>query len=100
VPAAFDHILFTGSTRGRQKVIAAASAEPVPVTLELRRQSPAIVHSECDCCRGVERSCAASCSMPADLHRPDYALVPRAKLEAFLGLFRGQRDPFLPRILA
>jgi coniferyl-aldehyde dehydrogenase len=39
----FDHLVFTGSTAVGRKVMAAAAADLVPVTLELGGKSPAIV---------------------------------------------------------
>ena len=39
-----DHIFFTGSTEVGKKVMAAASANLVPVTLELGGKSPAVIH--------------------------------------------------------
>ena len=42
----FDHILFTGSTNVGRHVMAAASKNLTPVTLELGGKSPVIVDSD------------------------------------------------------
>jgi acyl-CoA reductase-like NAD-dependent aldehyde dehydrogenase len=96
----FDHILFTGSTAVGKKVMAAAAQNLVPVTLELGGKSPAIVHSECDLPSAVERIVRGKLlNAGQTCIAPDYALVPRAKLEEFLGLFRAATTRFYPRIL-
>ncbi|MEZ4393473.1 MAG: coniferyl aldehyde dehydrogenase [Polyangiales bacterium] len=81
----FDHLIFTGSTRVGRKVMRAAAENLTPVTLELGGKSPVIVG------RDVEPRAAAAKVMLGKLVNagqtcvaPDYALVPRARLDAFV----------------
>ncbi len=80
----FDHLLFTGSTATGRKVMQAAAANLTPVTLELGGKSPALVHA------GFRIEDAADRIVGAKLWNggqtcvaPDYALVPRAEIDAF-----------------
>ena len=96
----FDHILFTGSTAVGKKVMAAAAQNLVPVTLELGGKSPAIVHADCDLPRAVERIVRGKLlNAGQTCIAPDYALVPRGRIEDFLRLFRETASRFYPRIL-
>ena len=83
--APFDHLIFTGSTSVGRKVAEAAARNLTPVTLELGGKSPAIIDASADLERAVPRliwgkllnsgqTCVA----------PDYALVLRDRLEAFV----------------
>ncbi|MDP9143047.1 MAG: coniferyl aldehyde dehydrogenase [Pseudomonadota bacterium] len=82
---AFDHLVFTGSTRVGKLVMRDASENLVPVTLELGGKSPAIVGDDFDMKSAAEtivqsklmnagQTCVAS----------DYALVPEARVSEFL----------------
>lgn len=83
--APFDHLVFTGSTAAGRRVAEAAAQNLTPVTLELGGKSPAIIDASADLERAVPRliwgkllnsgqTCVA----------PDYALVPRDRVEAFV----------------
>ena len=83
--APFDHLIFTGSTAVGRKVAEAAAKNLTPVTLELGGKSPAIVDRSAELGEAVPRlvwgkllnsgqTCVA----------PDYALVPRERIEAFM----------------
>ncbi|WP_158971657.1 coniferyl aldehyde dehydrogenase [Chachezhania sediminis] len=80
----FDHLIFTGSTAVGRKVMQAAAANLTPVTLELGGKSPAILCDDYD----VEKA-AKSVAFGKFLNAgqtciaPDYALVPRAKVDTF-----------------
>jgi coniferyl-aldehyde dehydrogenase len=80
----FDHLVFTGSTGVGRKVMQAAAANLTPVTLELGGKSPVIVCDDYP----LERA-AKSIAFGKFLNAgqtciaPDYALVPKAKVEAF-----------------
>ncbi|MFV0409163.1 MAG: coniferyl aldehyde dehydrogenase [Paracoccus sp. (in: a-proteobacteria)] len=80
----FDHLIFTGSTAVGRKVMAAAAPNLTPVTLELGGKSPVIL------CDDYPLAAAArSVSFGKFLNAgqtcisPDYALVPKARAEAF-----------------
>ncbi len=80
----FDHLLFTGSASVGRRVMAAASAHLVPVTLELGGKSPAVVtegydleHAAMRIVHGKLLNAGQTCVAP------DYVLLPRAALEPF-----------------
>ena len=92
----FDHILFTGSIAVGRKVMSAAAQNLVPVTLELGGKSPAIVHADCNLPSAVERIVRGKLlNAGQTCIAPDYALVPRGKVEEFLRLFREVDSPLL-----
>ncbi|MCC5968506.1 MAG: coniferyl aldehyde dehydrogenase [Pararhodobacter sp.] len=81
----FDHLVFTGSTAVGRKVMQAASAHLVPVTLELGGKSPVIIekghpldHASAGIVFGKLMSAGQTCIAP------DYALVHGDDLQAFL----------------
>ena len=80
-----DHIVFTGSPAIGREIMRAASANLTPVTLELGGKSPAI----------VARSASMAVAAQSIAHgkafnsgqacvAPDYALVPRDRIDAFV----------------
>jgi coniferyl-aldehyde dehydrogenase len=80
----FDHLFFTGSTAVGRLVAAAAARNLTPVTLELGGKSPAIVDIDADFARimpmlaiGKLFNAGQTCIAP------DYALVPRARIDEF-----------------
>lgn len=81
----FDHLLFTGSTSVGRHIMAAASENLVPVTLELGGKSPVVV------ARGHVSDNAMNSIVFGKLSNagqtcvaPDYALVHENDLEAFI----------------
>ena len=93
----FDHLLFTGSTAVGRDVMRAAAENLTPVTLELGGKSPAILAPDAD----IE-SAAADIAYGKLLNAgqtciaPDYALVPRERLEAFVNSVRAQVERYWP----
>ncbi len=80
-----DHLVFTGSTRVGKAVMRAAAENLTPVTLELGGKSPALVGEECAprkaatvIAQGKLFNAGQTCIAP------DYALVPAAKMDAFV----------------
>ncbi len=80
----FDHIVFTGSTRIGERIMQTAARNLTPVTLELGGKSPVVV------CDDYSIDAAAkSVSFGKFLNAgqtciaPDYALVPKDKVETF-----------------
>ncbi len=93
----FDHLLFTGSTAVGREVMKAASANLTPVTLELGGKSPAIVTD------GFEIDESARRIMHGKLINggqtcvaPDYALVPRGLVNAFIQACRAATQAYYP----
>jgi NAD-dependent aldehyde dehydrogenases len=97
--AAFDHLVFTGSTSVGRRVAAAAAQNLTPVTLELGGKSPAIIDASADLDRAVPRliwgkllnsgqTCVA----------PDYALVPHDKVDAFVAAAKSAAQKQYPSL--
>ncbi len=81
---AFDHLLFTGSTPVGRKVMEAASANLVPLTLELGGKSPAIIAPGQVNRRTMDGLTFGKLSNGGQTCvAPDYALVHRDDLGAF-----------------
>jgi acyl-CoA reductase-like NAD-dependent aldehyde dehydrogenase len=81
----FDHLLFTGSTAVGRRVMAAAAEHLTPLTLELGGKSPAIVAPSGDLQRAAERIAVGKLMNAGQTCiAPDYALVPRRDLDAFV----------------
>ncbi len=80
----FDHLVFTGSTAVGRKVAQAAAPNLTPVTLELGGKSPVIVCDDYPL-QEAARSIAFGKYLNAGQTciAPDYALVPRAKVDEF-----------------
>lgn len=81
----FDHLLFTGSTSVGRIVMKAAAENLTPVTLELGGKSPCIIHESFSIAKAAERIVwGKSYNSGQTCIAPDYVLVPRDKLEAFV----------------
>lgn len=80
-----DHLLFTGSTAVGHKVMAAAAAHLVPVTLELGGKSPVIIGPDFDVAIAAERIMLGKClNAGQTCIAPDYVLLPAGKESAFI----------------
>jgi coniferyl-aldehyde dehydrogenase len=95
----FDHLVFTGSTRVGKIVMRAAAENLTPVTLELGGKSPTIVADD------FSLTEAASVIMNGKLLNagqtciaPDYVMVPKAKLEPFVGACKEAVAKMYPRL--
>ncbi len=78
----FDHLVFTGSTATGRKVMQAAAANLVPVTLELGGKSPVILGESADLTRAGERIALGKMLNAGQIClAPDYLLVPEDKEE-------------------
>lgn len=81
----FDHLLFTGSTAVGHQVMRAAANNLTPVTLELGGKSPAIVGPDADLAHAVERILVGKLvNAGQTCIAPDYVLLPRDRIEAFV----------------
>lgn len=98
---AFDHLVFTGSTRVGKLVMRDAAENLVPVTLELGGKCPAIVGDDFDIRSAAEtivqsklmnagQTCVAS----------DYALVPETRVAEFLEHARAAIRRYYPSLIA
>lgn len=96
-----DHLLFTGSTAIGRKVMAAAAQNLTPVTLELGGKSPAVVTPGYPLAHAVQRILAAKLlNAGQTCIAPDYVLLPRTEMEAFVALARTEARRAYPAGLA
>ena len=81
----FDRLVFTGSTPVGRAVMKAASANLVPVTLELGGKSPVIIEKGSSLQRAAASIAFGKLSNGGQICiAPDYALIPEGDVEAFL----------------
>ena len=84
----FDHLVFTGSTQVGKIVMRAAADNLTPVTLELGGKSPAIVHPEFPIEEAAKRiAFGKSLNAGQVCVSPDYMMIPRDKVDAFVEAF-------------
>jgi coniferyl-aldehyde dehydrogenase len=82
---AFDHLVFTGSTRVGKMVMRAASENLVPLTLELGGKSPTLVAEDFNVRTAAERIMAGKLfNAGQTCIAPDYVLVPTRSRDAFV----------------
>lgn len=95
----FDHLIFTGSTRVGRSVMQAAAPNLTPVTLELGGKSPVLVLADCDLDKAA-RTIAMGKFFNAGQTcvAPDYALVPRDRLDAFADALMTRVEAMYPTI--
>jgi len=95
----FDHLLFTGSTPIGKRVMRAAAENLTPVTLELGGKSPAIIAGDIPLEDIMDRLCfAKSLNGGQTCVAPDYVLIPRARLEAFIRLYKATFRKMYPTV--
>lgn len=95
----FDHLLFTGSTPIGKLVMRAAAENLTPVTLELGGKSPVIIAADIPLEDIMDRLCfAKSLNGGQTCVAPDYVLLPRARLDAFIGLYKAAFRKMYPSI--
>jgi acyl-CoA reductase-like NAD-dependent aldehyde dehydrogenase len=95
----FDHLLFTGSTAVGREVMRAAAANLTPVTLELGGKSPAIVGRGIAIEEAAARILYGKClNAGQTCIAPDYALVPRERVEAFVAAAGAAVARMYPRL--
>lgn len=91
----FDHLLFTGSTAVGQKVYEAAAKNLTPVTLELGGKSPAVITASANLETAARRIAWGKFANAGQICiAPDYALVPRESLQAFITAFKAAAYQF------
>lgn len=96
----FDHLVFTGSTRLGKIVMKAAAENLVPVTLELGGKSPAIVGEGFALGQAATRILYGKCfNAGQTCIAPDYVLVPRKKLDAFVQECRSAFAKMYPTVV-
>jgi len=94
----FDHLLFTGSTAIGRKVMSAAAQNLTPVTLELGGKSPTVVAPDYPIGKAAERVLAGKLlNAGQTCIAPDYVLVPRARVAAYVEVTKQQARRMYPR---
>jgi coniferyl-aldehyde dehydrogenase len=94
----FDHLLFTGSTVVGRHVMAAAAPNLTPVTLELGGKSPTVVAPDYPIERAAQRVLAGKLlNAGQTCIAPDYVLVPRASVSAFVAALQANAVRMYPR---
>ncbi|WP_422049421.1 coniferyl aldehyde dehydrogenase [Shimia sp.] len=84
----FDHLVFTGSTQVGKIVMRAAAENLTPVTLELGGKSPAIIHDSFPVEEAAKRiAFGKGLNAGQVCVSPDYIMVPRSKMNAFVEAF-------------
>ncbi|PKG82399.1 coniferyl-aldehyde dehydrogenase [Colwellia sp. 75C3] len=95
----FDHIVFTGSTAIGKKVMAAASENLTPVTLELGGKSPVIIGKDIDISTAVTRFLVAkTLNSGQTCVAPDYLLCPEEKIPKLIETLKIQFNSLYPNI--
>ena len=82
---AFDHLVFTGATSIARHVMKAASANLVPVTLELGGKSPVILGKSADYATSAARIMAGKTLNAGQIClAPDYVMTPESEVGTFV----------------
>jgi coniferyl-aldehyde dehydrogenase len=97
---AFDHLLFTGATSVARHIMAAASRNLVPVTLELGGKSPVIISRSADLDQSIGRIMMGKTLNAGQIClAPDYLLVPEEKLHEVIAAAHQAVATMYPKLL-
>jgi coniferyl-aldehyde dehydrogenase len=95
----FDHLFFTGSSGVGRSIMRAAAENLTPVTLELGGKSPVIVDRDFDVEEAATRVCfAKSVNAGQTCIAPDYVLVAKERLDAFIAAYKAAFRTFFPTL--
>jgi len=96
----FDHMIFTGATSIARHILAAASRNLVPVTLELGGKSPVAISRSADIQKSVDRIMVGKTLNAGQIClAPDYLMVPEEKLDEVIAAARQTVARLYPKIL-
>jgi coniferyl-aldehyde dehydrogenase len=97
---AFDHLVFSGSTRTGRVVARAAARNLVPATLSLSGKTPAIVAPDYPLEKAARRIMAGKLlNAGQTCIAPDYVLVPEGRVEAFVKAAESAAGALYPRLV-
>ena len=97
----FDHLFFTGSTAVGRLVAQAAAKNLTPVTLELGGKSPTILDPSSDVAQAAPRVAFGKLlNAGQTCIAPDYAFVPRDRVDAFVEHLHRAVAKMYPRLAA
>jgi len=93
----FDHLFFTGSTKVGREIMSTAARNLTPVTLELGGKSPVIIDETIPMKMAVERMVwGKSINAGQICIAPDYVLLPKSRVEAFVEEYGRQYSRLYP----
>jgi len=96
----WDHLMYTGGPAVAKHVMRAAADNLVPVTLELGGKSPVFVNDDADMQLTAEKVVGGrSINAGQACISPDYVLLPKDKIEAFITAAEGVIKKMYPTIL-
>jgi coniferyl-aldehyde dehydrogenase len=96
---AFDHLIFTGSTRVGKIVMASAAKNLTPVTLELGGKSPTIIDDNIDIKTAVSRFILGkTLNAGQTCVAPDYILCPYGRINELKQVLSKQFNKMYPRV--
>ena len=97
---AFDHMVFTGATSVARHIMAAASKNLVPVTLELGGKSPTIISETADLREAIERTMVGKMLNAGQVCiAPDYVMLPEGKLNEAVAIAKDVIAEMYPTLL-
>ena len=98
---AFDHMVFTGATSVARHIMAAASKNLVPVTLELGGKSPTVISKTADLREAIERIMVGKMLNAGQVCiAPDYVMLPEGKMDEAVAIAREVVAEMYPTLLA
>ena len=96
----FDHMIFTGATSIARHILAAASRNLVPVTLELGGKSPVVISRGADLEKSIGRIMLGKTLNAGQIClAPDYLMVPEEKLQDVIEAAKAAVTNMYPSIL-
>ena len=96
----FDHLLFTGATGIARHIMAAASRNLVPVTLELGGKSPVIISRDVDLPMAAQRIMIGKTLNAGQIClAPDYLMVPEERLDEVVAALKDVTAEMYPKLL-
>ena len=97
---AFDHMIFTGATSIARHIMAAASRNLVPLTLELGGKSPVVISRSADIEKSLGRIMLGKTLNAGQIClAPDYLLVPEEKLHEVIAAAQKAVTRMYPKLL-
>ena len=97
----FDHMIFTGATSVARHIMAAASRNLVPVTLELGGKSPVVISDTANLAEAMERIMVGKMLNAGQVCiAPDYVMLPEHKLDEAVSIAKDVVGRMYPTLLA
>ena len=97
----FDHMIFTGATSVARHIMAAASRNLVPVTLELGGKSPVVISDTANLAEAMERIMVGKMLNAGQVCiAPDYVMLPEHKLDEAIAIAKDVVARMYPTLLA